>query len=37
MARMWIVVGDTTDSGGRVITGSAFTSVDGRPVARVTD
>src|SRR5690606_12989300 len=36
-ARMWIVVGDTTDSGGRVITGSAFTSVDGRPVARVTD
>jgi len=37
MARMWIVVGDTTDSGGRVVTGSPFTSVDGKPVARVTD
>jgi len=37
MARMWIVVGDATASGGRVITGSSFTDIDGKPVARVTD
>lgn len=35
MTRMWIVVGDMTSSGGRVIDGSPFTSVDGKPVARV--
>ncbi|MDH5823547.1 PAAR domain-containing protein [Luteimonas sp. RD2P54] len=37
MARMWIVVGDATSSGGRVITGSPFTDIDGKPVARVND
>lgn len=37
MARMWIVVGDATESGGRVITGSPYTDIDGKPVARVTD
>src|SRR5690606_26133144 len=35
MTRMWIVVGDMTSSGGRVVDGSPFTSVDGKPVARV--
>jgi len=34
---MWIVSGDMTSSGGRVITGSRFTDIDGKPVARVTD
>lgn len=37
MARMWIVVGDITSSGGRVITGSSFTDIDGKPVSRVND
>lgn len=37
MARMWAVVGDTTTSGGRVVSGSPFTDVDGMPVSRVTD
>lgn len=37
MTRMWIVVGDPTSSGGKVITGSPFTAIDGKPVARVTD
>lgn len=37
MARMWIVVGDTTVSGGAVVSGSPFTDIDGRPVARVGD
>lgn len=37
MARMWIVVGDITSSGGRVITGSAETDIDGKGVARVHD
>lgn len=37
MTRMWIVVGDSTSSGGQVITGSAFTDIDGKPVARLTD
>lgn len=37
MARMWIVVGDATASGGRVITGSPFTDIDGKAVARVND
>ncbi|QCO68744.1 PAAR domain-containing protein [Luteimonas yindakuii] len=34
---MWAVVGDATTSGGKVITGSPFTDIEGRPVARVTD
>lgn len=37
MARMWIVVGDTTSGGGSVVAGSPFTEVDGKPVARVGD
>ena len=37
MTRMWAVVGDATTSGGRVITGSPFTDVEGKAVARVTD
>lgn len=37
MTRMWIVLGDPTSGGGTVITGSAFTDIDGIPVARVND
>src|SRR5690606_27513235 len=37
MARMWIVVGDTTSGGGSVVAGSPFTAVDGKPVARIGD
>lgn len=37
MARNWIVVGDATTGGGWVITGSAYTDIDGIAVARVTD
>ncbi|WP_407352150.1 PAAR domain-containing protein [Luteimonas sp. R10] len=37
MARMWIVVGDVTSSGGTVVTGSPFTDIDGKSVARVGD
>ncbi|HAY43601.1 MAG TPA: hypothetical protein DCY59_08645 [Micrococcaceae bacterium] len=37
MARTWIVVGDATTSGGRVITGSPATDIEGKPVARVGD
>lgn len=37
MTRMWIVLGDRTSSGGQVVTGSPFTDIDGKPVARVTD
>lgn len=37
MARLWITVGDMTSSGGRVLTGSAFTDIDGKPVSRVND
>lgn len=37
MTRNWIVVGDPTSSGGRVVTGSPFTDIDGMPVSRVTD
>lgn len=37
MTRMWAVVGDATSSGGQVITGSPFTDIDGKPVARVND
>jgi uncharacterized Zn-binding protein involved in type VI secretion len=37
MTRMWAVAGDATSSGGQVITGSPFTDIDGKPVARVND
>lgn len=37
MSRMIIVEGDYTSSGGRVITGSPQTNIDGFPVARVND
>ncbi|WP_411850353.1 PAAR domain-containing protein [Stenotrophomonas sp. LGBM10] len=37
MGRLIVVEGDATNSGGRVITGSAFTDIDGRAVARVGD
>ncbi|TWI03448.1 putative Zn-binding protein involved in type VI secretion [Luteimonas cucumeris] len=37
MARNWIVVGDATSSGGRVITGSPVADIDGMPVSRVSD
>lgn len=35
--RMLIVVGDRTSSGGRVITGSPFTDIEGKPLARIND
>ncbi|MGH8053756.1 MAG: PAAR domain-containing protein [Stenotrophomonas sp.] len=37
MARNWIVLGDATTGGGRVITASPYTDIDGIAVARVTD
>lgn len=37
MSKDWVVVGDATDSGGRVVTGSSFTDIDGKPVAREGD
>lgn len=37
MSQLWIVVGDKTTHGGVVITGSLFTDIDGKPVARVGD
>lgn len=37
MARTLIVVGDATTGGGRVITGSPATDIEGKPVARVSD
>ena len=37
MARTWIVVGDATTHGGTVVSGSPFTDIDGKPVARVGD
>lgn len=37
MARNFIVVGDPTSSGGRVVSGSSATDIDGKPVARVGD
>lgn len=37
MERAFIVVGDTTDHGGVVVTGSPATDIDGKPVARVGD
>ncbi|MNM42832.1 PAAR motif protein [compost metagenome] len=37
MARTWIVIGDATSGGGRVITGSPHTDIEGKPVARLGD
>lgn len=37
MSRMVIMVGDLTSGGGAVITGSPFTDIDGKPVARIND
>ncbi len=37
MARMWIVEGDPTTGGGKVISSSPFTDIDGIGVARVDD
>ncbi|OBU48964.1 PAAR domain-containing protein [Stenotrophomonas maltophilia] len=37
MGRLIVVVGDATSGGGRVITGSAFTDINGHAVARVSD
>ncbi|MDR2871758.1 MAG: PAAR domain-containing protein [Xanthomonadaceae bacterium] len=37
MARLCIVLGDPTSSGGQVITGSIFSDIDGKPVARIGD
>lgn len=37
MARTWVVLGDSTSGGGKVITGSPFTDIAGNPVARVSD
>lgn len=37
MSKAFIVVGDQTDHGGVVVTGSAMTDVAGKPVARVGD
>jgi len=37
MARMWIVVGDATTGGGRVLTGSSNTDIEGKAVACVGD
>lgn len=37
MARVIIVVGDRTSSGGSVVSGSPETDIDGKPVARIGD
>ncbi|MFC7520962.1 PAAR domain-containing protein [Xanthomonas populi] len=37
MSRPFILVGDRLDHGGSVVTGSAETDVDGKPVARIGD
>lgn len=37
MSRRIIVVGDTIDHGGQVVSGSAADSIDGRAIARVGD
>ncbi|KAB0530682.1 PAAR domain-containing protein [Xanthomonas citri pv. glycines] len=37
MSRPFILVGDQLDHGGSVVTGSAETDVDGKPVARIGD
>lgn len=37
MSRTWVVLGDVTASGGRVITASQFTFIDGKGVARKGD
>lgn len=37
MSRGLVVVGDATDHGGRVISGSDNSSINGRPIARLFD
>lgn len=37
MSKPFIVVGDKTDHGGVVVSGSAVTGVNGKPIARVGD
>ncbi|MDR2870990.1 MAG: PAAR domain-containing protein [Xanthomonadaceae bacterium] len=37
MAKMWIVLGDPTSSGGTVISANAYLDIDGKPVARIGD
>lgn len=37
MSRPFIVVGDTTDHGGKVLEGSPADTIDGKPIARVGD
>lgn len=37
MSRKIIVVGDTTTHGGKVISGAAAHTIDGRPIARIGD
>lgn len=37
MARPYIVYGDATDHGGKVLEGSDTTTINGKPVARVGD
>jgi uncharacterized Zn-binding protein involved in type VI secretion len=37
MAKHWIVVGDTTSSGGCVVSGTSFIDIDGKQVAREGD
>jgi uncharacterized Zn-binding protein involved in type VI secretion len=37
MSKPFIVVGDKTDHGGVVVAGSAATTIDGKPIARVGD
>lgn len=37
MARKIIVLGDSTDHGGTVISGSASKTIDGKPIARLGD
>lgn len=37
MSRPFIVVGDTTNHGGKVLEGSPADTIDGKPIARVGD
>ncbi len=37
MSKPFIVIGDKTDHGGVVVAGSAATTIDGKPIARVGD
>jgi len=37
MSLKFIVVGDSTDHGGKVISGSTLHDVDGKPIARIGD